>query len=826
MQPFRLNLLFYILGIVLAFIFYFLLLDSGGYRLPRYYSMDGQIFADANHPPPRGEWRIISVNGKPPTDATIIFKKNTPVLVKTNLGMVWMQPIPNHTWKLFNDFKYLIFFSFIFLICAFWFSESGKDFHLAFYCFVVAIFLFTLVSILSFHSFVLLGQVAFLFLVPALVNVGLRTTGKEISGLLLLGQLTFVLFLSLVAYVGGSNIDTLNNLELIVRYLFYGGLILVVLLQFEYAIRKTLDPIEKRKRWTLLGGTTFGLLLPLLLFDLKEIWWGDENPLSYLSVLFLLFPLSLLYGTYRIQLMPFQFVLTQSILAGILTVFFALIYGLVFLAYNLLLPEEGKGERWILHLTLVLIIVFFLDPARRKLAGLLQRRVFRLDKRLTESLESLANLISSPIHIQYAINGFTKEISEILGLEKLNLLFSQSTFPDLALKNDALLRLPDQHPAWRLLRTDKLLVTSYLTYGGGSRGELYRYLFRNRFYMAVGIGGSDDDWSKEERFSLKNIFGKQNSETEVTPEIRTALLIGYKKTRLIFKLAEIRYLQEAARLSSMLIYNFTLLLQEVEKRKKMRELFLAGQVQRSFQDKTEYNIQGIRISAFNLPVISVTGDYLDLFAISPQKIAFFLGDVSGHGLGTGYLVSTFRSMIRSHLQSGAGLPETIETLNQFLNERYKGSEFITLFAFVLNTASGDMEYINAAHPGPYICRTRTDEIIHLKDSQRLLGILQTPYTSSRLKFESGDRLFVYSDGVTETFDGNENPYGDRRLSKFIEKNKYSPLEEITDKLREDLRDFRGGDELTDDTTFVVFEYSPGLKPLQNLLHFLGLEQNT
>ena len=830
MQNFRFQ---YLIGLVLLAGAYLFFVQTDGYRLPFYYAPDGEVLPfgtpKAEHPA-----KIKLIAGSVPTAALAVFPDSNPVELKTDQGTREYTPVPNRVWHVLYDFKYFIFYSIVFLLCGFWFLDSANDVHLAAFSFLVMLYCFTTVICTAYHELQLFHQLTLVMLLASLFNLGLRTTGKEVPGNLLLAEVTVFVFLALIAYVGQNNLKTISNLKLMGNFLFFGAVIVTLTMLLENAIRGTDDPIEKRKRWVLFVGIFMGLFLPVVLYKARELWAPDTEPYTWLFPASILFPISLLYGTYRIQLVPFQFVLTHSILAGLLTVVFAIVYGLVLLVHNLLLSESA-GTRWIVHIIFIISLVFFLDPARRRLAGILQRRVFRMDANLTESLESLAKLISSPLHLQSVIQSFITQIRDTLDVEKVDLLFSNSSFPGLQLKSGPIPRMSDKSSIWRYLKPEKMIVTSYLTYGGGTRGELYRYLFRNSYYLGIGISGPAARFPLAGvNVELENLLqggfrrGDRRSDADRKDanddgKVQAAMLVGYKKDHHIFSLAEIRYLHEAARLAGMLMYNYSLLLQEVEKRRRMRELFLAGQAQRSISSVTDSEVQGLRISYFNLPVISVSGDYLDVIPLSARSLAFLLGDVSGHGLGTGYLVSTFRSLIRSHLQSGATLTETVDTLNQFLLDRYRGSEFITLFAFILNTSTGHIEFLNAAHPSPYIMNSNSGEIRRLSDSQRLLGVLPRAYTSRTAVLQPGDRIFLYSDGVTETFNSSDVAFGDPLLMQYLRENGSLPLEEITEGLRKALNVFRETDHLTDDTTFVALEYSPGFS-IRNIFSFLGFDQ--
>ncbi|MEQ8352797.1 MAG: PP2C family protein-serine/threonine phosphatase [Leptospiraceae bacterium] len=810
-----------------------LLFSREVYRLPFLYLPDGTVVysSETNLLPSD---RIMLVDGKPALKRSTTSDFPQIHRVISQGGEEIFQTVRFDLLDFLEIYKLLILYALLSFLCGIWFLSYGNDFHLSGFCFATVFYIVSGMYLLAYQDGMILWQVAGFLLIPALLNLGLRTTGKEVPQQLALGELLFVLFFSLLAYSGSDREESVHNLTYLAGYLYLAVTLIVLAIQLEAAFRTDAEGIDRIKQWILVLGTLVGLILPSAMTTML-LWRMD--PFLVPVLLFFIFPATLLYGTYRIHLLPFQLILTRSLLAGILTVVFIGIYGLALLTISLVLPESLSDARWILHIVIIFSITFFMDPARRFTSRILDKKLLRPSGELAESLKRLASLMSYPLKIQSTAAAFLGEIERTLNIEKAYLLFSTSTFPDLRIRTEGILRLPDGSPLWRHVAPERIVVTSYLTYGTGVRGELYKFLYRNRIHLAVGIEGTEMP-SLRLRFQehlkeIKSQKEKQNSyfklnSNSLTERLklptRAALLIGKPRNRDGLLLSEIRYLQEASRLAGMMVENFALLFQEVEKRQKMREVYLAGQFQRQVSSSFENLPPGIRMSYFNLPVISVTGDYLDHIELDESKSAVFLGDVSGHGLGTGYLVNAMRSIVRSHLAGGSNLVETVNTLNSFLLDRYEGNEFFTLFALVLDRDKGEMEYLNAAHPGPLIRSPQEDQIIKLEDTQRLLGVLPSPYRTSTYDLRPGQRLFLCSDGVLETFAPNEEAFGESRFARFLLDEGDKPLEEINLKLREELNRFRGSRSPDDDTTFLALEFAPRQGPLTALLSFLRLDR--
>lgn len=785
-------------------------LRDGGYRLPRYYTPDGMIVPVNPSPGMAGLMgHIEMIGGVEPVSAPAIFDSGEPLVVTMNDSTGLMRKIPNDAYIVLYTFKYSLLLAVLYLLLTFWFVEYGRDFHLASLSFVLAGIHYFTYTVLAYHDFQLIWLIFIFALIPAILNMSLRTTGKEITGSIMLLELLMILFLSFLAYVGHDRSEAYSKLIGLVKWLVGGSVVLLLFIQIDNALKSSLDTIEKLKRWSLVGGSFLGMLLPGVLLLSGFPLSPSSDRLIYSFILSLFFPASLLYGTYRIHIVPFQFLATRSLVGTILTIIAVAVYGMVLITHNLIIPIPEKQNRWMVSITFLLILVFFLDPVRKWVSRLIDKRIFRLEPELTLSLDRLATLSASPVSFSAAARQFSEELQNTLHVENVTLLFSEESFPEATLKHAHVIRIPRSSTYWRHIPPDRITVTSYLTFGSGSRGDLYRFLMRNRIYLAVGVTGAPGRINMVrdflERFRSRLEHGTAGNTGQ---EIRSALLIGHRKDKSKFTLTETRYLQEAARMGALIIDNYVLLLQDLEKRRNERQLFLAGRLQQKMTDNFKKGTAGIRVSLLVNPVASVTGDYVDVLELDGNRTAVFLGDVSGHGLGTGYLVSAIRSIVRSRMENGSSLEETVMTVHSFLAERYNGKEFFTLFASIVEATSGILTYINAGHPGPFLQVPPTGETRRIPATMSLLGVLDTKVELKTINLRPGQRLYIYSDGIIETFDEKERAFGFKGLEKIIQESNSVDLEKIPPILSTALHHHRGNAPITDDISFIVLEYQP------------------
>ena len=812
---FKFSYLYYLLAAFLLLGFYTVSLQvlkkERGFRLPLYYNLNGVVLPIGNSFELPIGTRILSINGESPATFRPVFSENKKMLLLTKEGPQWIKSVPNSLRSILFDFKYLIVASFIFILCALWFYRNTRDAHLVIFNAVLGLFCALGVSSLSHHSFVLFWQFSIVCIVPALLNMGLRTTGRYLYGYLAIGEVNFVLFFSLLLYVSRKSAATLHKL-----YAFWILVLLLVVIavlgmQFIRVLQRKKDKSEKIKQWVLFLGSFFFIFISFLSFIFALQTWLPHSALLYSAISVIVLPVTLIYGTYRLQIVPFQIVLSRSMAIFIQAVFFSCLYGVAVLLINFLIPQREGELKWIFQIVLLVALVFFLDPLQYFLSSRLKKEKFWSDEKLELSLQRLVSIISSHRRIQTAIYNLLEEISQSLGLQKIGLLLSRDSFPELELRTGILHRVPENSRFWNYLRNNHIVITDYLTYGGGVREELFRFLSSENYMLALGIQKKKNHTRLStflmKSYKLRKGYRQGQKRLEQADSIKSALLIGYPEKNKSLKISETRYLHEATRLCSILIQNYTILVAEIEKRQQIRELQIAGQLQRKLPEIEQNKIKHINFDYSSKAAVSVTGDYFDLFPLKNNQVACLLGDVSGHGLGTGYLASSLQAIVRSHLQGGASLSETVNAVNHFFLEHYQGNEFLTLVAFIMNPKKRSVEYLNAAHPSPFLLLANNSKLTLLNSFQPVLGVLPAKYKTEKLKISPGDRLFLYSDGVNETFNPENIPFGEKRLVDFIEKSKADSLSEIIPSLGKELSAFRGSSSLTDDTTMAVLEMS-------------------
>lgn len=247
-----------------------------------------------------------------------------------------------------------------------------------------------------------------------------------------------------------------------------------------------------------------------------------------------------------------------------------------------------------------------------------------------------------------------------------------------------------------------------------------------------------------------------------------------------------------------------------EKERIGAELSIAAQIQAdmlpsifpAFPERPEFDIY-----ATMNPAKEVGGDFYDFFMVDERHLAVVMADVSGKGVPAALFMVIGKTLIKDHTQPGRDLGEVFTEVNELLCESNKEGMFITAFEGVLDLASGEFIFVNAGHEIPFICKQGgVFEPFQICAGFVLAGMEGMHYHCGTMRFTPGDKLFQYTDGVTEAANKENELYGMKRLQKILAQNAAKRPAELLAKVKEDIDTFVGKAPQMDDITMLCVEY--------------------
>lgn len=244
----------------------------------------------------------------------------------------------------------------------------------------------------------------------------------------------------------------------------------------------------------------------------------------------------------------------------------------------------------------------------------------------------------------------------------------------------------------------------------------------------------------------------------------------------------------------------------IEKEIMEQELNVAASIQHRILPEKLPLIDGYDLAGVNIPSSEVSGDYYDCVNLGNGKTAMIIADVAGKGIGAALLVSTLNAALYSYLQFDIPLAEMADRLNKLIYKSSPPDKFITFFIAVLNSSTGELDIVNAGH-NP-ILLLRSDGAIEKIDAGGIgLGMFDfgIPFTGQKLLMNSGDKLFLYTDGIPEAMNENEEEYSDEKMINFLKNNSGLPAKEFIDLIVKDVKEYVGRAKQSDDITVLILK---------------------
>ena len=247
-----------------------------------------------------------------------------------------------------------------------------------------------------------------------------------------------------------------------------------------------------------------------------------------------------------------------------------------------------------------------------------------------------------------------------------------------------------------------------------------------------------------------------------------------------------------------------------EKERIGAELDIAKHIQASmlpcifpaFPDRKE-----IDIYATMDPAKEVGGDFYDFFMVDERHLAIVMADVSGKGVPAALFMVIGKTLIKDHTTPDRDLGKVFTAVNNLLCEANSEGLFITAFEGVLDLVTGEFRFVNAGHEMPFICKAGGDfEPYKIRPGFVLAGMEDMKYRAGSMQLDVGDKIFQYTDGVTEATNLGNELYGMERLGVVLNKFKTASPHEILPAVKQDIDAFVGEADQFDDITMLCLEY--------------------
>ena len=203
----------------------------------------------------------------------------------------------------------------------------------------------------------------------------------------------------------------------------------------------------------------------------------------------------------------------------------------------------------------------------------------------------------------------------------------------------------------------------------------------------------------------------------------------------------------------------------------------------------------------------VGGDFYDFYLIDEKTLAFIVADVSGKGIPAAMFMMTAKAMLKNCAERGMTVDEVFTNVNQQLCEGNEAEMFVTAWMGILDLTTGMASVANAGHNAPLVRRRDGEfEFFKVRPGLVLAGMEGIRYRRYELQLNPGDEIFLYTDGVSEAIDAQQELFGDDRLKDVLNASRGDDVEKLCRKVKAAVDAFAGGEPQFDDMTMLALKY--------------------
>jgi len=237
-------------------------------------------------------------------------------------------------------------------------------------------------------------------------------------------------------------------------------------------------------------------------------------------------------------------------------------------------------------------------------------------------------------------------------------------------------------------------------------------------------------------------------------------------------------------------------------RKEKEEIEDARAVGEALLPKSIPEIPGLEIATTTQPVRTLSGDYFDVLSLGESRLGIAIADVIGKGVPAALLMSNVQASVRALAEEARHPGELTRRLNRSVCRNTTPGKFVTFCYCAVDMSTRRVSYTNAGHCAPVLVRAN-GEIERLEAGGAVLGVFpEWPYEQGEVSLAPGDRLLLFTDGITEASNARDEEFGEERLAQLASALRDRGAHELKNRILQAISIFTGG-RVQDDATLVI-----------------------
>jgi len=547
--------------------------------------------------------------------------------------------------------------------------------------------------------------------------------------------------------------------------------------------------LERRQTKLVFWGSGIGVLLFVLyMLDFLDIvpqtkMLHVNHRLIFTNIIFLIMlasPISFAYAFGRYRLLEVEGRLKRGtqylFFTGILlAIFFALMY----VIGEVLLQNIGITQRTP-TLMVALALAFGFAPAQRTLSKLLEARLFPERKQLKSFIKEFLQHATGIPDRETLCGHLEDRLQKSLGVKSAYAIIRSNGMPDLTISGNE--PVPFEH--------DQGLM-AYLEVG------------RHPVLLDEAMASSQVDFTDDERAWMIGHDIALILPLFTREKVTGLLALSHKFEKEDFTSEELQILTTLSSHLTLALENLRLLEENVEKHRLEEQLQIARKVQEGFLPQEIPETPGLEITGGSTFSLEVAGDYYDVIPVDNGRTVLAIGDVSGKGAGAAMIMANLQASLRALCGVGLELDKLVTQINDIIYRNTDSEQYITFFVGIFDPSDNSFNFVNAGHNHPLIAR-KDGTLEMLEAGGLILGALTNIiYNQGKVILEPEDLLFLYTDGLSEAMNLDDEEFGETRIRDRLISDRSKPIKDIMDNLINDISKFSIEGPPGDDLTLLV-----------------------
>ncbi|MFA5116264.1 MAG: SpoIIE family protein phosphatase [Candidatus Omnitrophota bacterium] len=292
-------------------------------------------------------------------------------------------------------------------------------------------------------------------------------------------------------------------------------------------------------------------------------------------------------------------------------------------------------------------------------------------------------------------------------------------------------------------------------------------------------------------------------------KVNAVLGLGKKENLKAYTAKDIELLEKLGNEAGVTVFNSLHYQELVEKERLDEEMRMGRQIQMMLLPQQSPHILGLTVEGMMEPAKEIGGDYYDFITLpNKDSLSIVIGDVSGKGVGAGLLMAMAKTAIHTLSQQETSPRQILLRANSILNQHIGGQKFMTMLYFTWHAHTRTLTYSSAGHEHILICHKQTGELEAIQSGGIMLGMMadiERFMDEGQIQMSPGDKILLYTDGVTEALDAGQGRFGLDRLKEVFKEHSALPVKDLMKVIKDEVYKFIGSAPQYDDITLVVLE---------------------